>query len=191
MDKNTLEAIKSEAMDMKKIAEGDYSEIKKLEENPIVQKYLHLKALQDSPYGVRNNDDVVYRIMDNYAYGLINDTNDIWVYYFEKAVGILKERGFSSIPLDGYDDDQVLVIYKDLENGERLIAIREEEQKEFESTHKVTYGKESIYDSQDRYFNIRYQFFKSVIEENQEEAVKRVLGLNKRPDEYLKSWARK
>ena len=175
MEKDILEMIKREVSDMKKIADGDYSEISELEKDPIVQRYLYLKGLKESrdliEYGKRC---IVGKVIEKYGHGLIKDSNNIWCFLFESEA-----RNIRGISFDGFDsipEDQVMVVYQDLEDNTRVIVICKDKQEEFESTHNVVYGKSSILDYSDRYYNTRHQFFEDCINDGQETAVKKVLS---------------
>ena len=93
MEKDILEIIKREASDIKKIADGDYSEISELEKDPIVQRYLYLKCLKESrdliEYG---NRCIVGKVIEKYGHGLIKDSNNIWCFLFESEARNI--RGF-------------------------------------------------------------------------------------------------
>ncbi len=182
MNKETLESIKKEYKEMEEIANGDYSAIKELENNPIVKKYLQLKNLK---YQARSEDDIIYSIINNYSYGNIKETNGILVYLVERVAERAKvlyddEEFKKKYNLDSYRDDQVLVFYRDLENFEINYVIKKEDQEEFEKTHTVIYGKPTIFDHEDRYHNARYNFFRTLINDGQEEAVSRALTMKKK-----------
>ena len=67
-------------------------------------------------------------------------------------------------------------ILEDLEDSTRVIVICKDKQEKFEATHNVVYGKSSILDYSDRYYNTRHQFFEECINDGQETAVKKVLS---------------
>lgn len=178
MEKDILEMIKREASDMKKIADRDYSEISELEKDPIVQRYLYLKGLKESRDLIEDGKRcIVGKVIDKYGHGLIKDSNNIWCFLFESDAKAIREVFFPGIFLDGnVRDDQVIVVYRDLENSERINFITKDKQEEFEATHKVVFGKSSILDPAGRYYNTRHQFFEDCINDGQEAAVKKVLS---------------
>ena len=55
-----------------------------------------------------------------------------------------------------------------------------EKKEEFEKNHTIVTGKQTIYDCEDRYHNLRSEFFDLCIEQDQEQAVKLILQKYKR-----------
>lgn len=176
MDREILIKIKQDYTNMVKISGGDFSEIAKLENNPIVQRYKHLLRIKESYYGA----DDYYRqanffseIIHKYSNGLIKQTNNIWFWFFDVSVRTYEE--IFSTTLDMMDKDRIVAVYRDLENSTRVITIPIENQGEFESNNNVIRGKRTIIDSEDRYYNTKYEFFNLCINGDQDLAVNRML----------------
>lgn len=171
MEREILEMIRQEAVDMKKIVSGDYSEIEELKKDSKVQRYLHLIDLKNSRELIEDGERcIVGKIISKYGYGSIKETNGIWCYLFEAPAGRIR-----GIPVDSADPDQIMVVYQDLEDAKKLIAVSKEEQKEFEDNHTVVYGNQNIVSYGDRYYNTRHRFFKECIDNGQEEAIKKLI----------------
>ncbi len=176
MKNELLDVMKQEYKDVNKIQSGDYSEIKELEKNPLVIRYLYLtriKKLYD--LGYRYEWDSIYSIIDKYGHGLIMDTNNIWCIYCVTKLSKVKQ-----IPVF-YNDKEpdlndTVYIYKDIEDSTKTIAVSVDSREQFEATHKVTYGNYNIQDNEDRYNNIRFQFFNDCIQENQDIAIEKILS---------------
>lgn len=178
MKKDILENIKQEYNDMLKISNGDFTEITELENNPVVQRYRHLLDLKKSRDLVEKGKRcIVGKVIEEYGHGVIKESNNIWCLLFETEAK--KVKGSSFEHFDKVDEDQIVVLYQDIENSFRTIAISKANQEEFEATHNVVFGKPHIYDSSDRYYNTRRQFFEDCITNGQEEAVKKILSRQK------------
>lgn len=178
MEKDILEMMKQDFSDMEKISCGDYSEIIKLEKDPNVQRYRYLISLKESrdliEYGKRC---IVGKIIDKYGHGLINESNDIWCLLFESEAQRLKE--IPLIWLDKVDDKKIVVVYRDIENSSRMVAVSKDNQEEFEKTHNVVFGNSQINDYADRYYNTRHKFFEDCITDGQTTAVQKILSRSK------------
>lgn len=159
--------------DIKKISEGDFSEIDELEKNPIVQRYNYLLGLKNSRYEFENEDRIAGYLLRKYGYGFIQETNDIWCLVYEISVQQYEEWFKTS--LSEYDKNSTVLVYYDIENNQKHIAISKDEQENFESTHNVIFGKLSIKDDEDRYYNVRHEFFSTCLNEGQEVAIQRIL----------------
>lgn len=180
MEKSILEMIKQDISDMNKAVDGDCSEILELEKDLKVQRYIYLKKLMESDelraYG---KNSILGIIISKYGQGAINESNNIWCRLFESDAKAIREVFFPGIFLDdNVRDDQVIVVYRDLENSERINFITKDKQEEFEATHKVVFGKTSIIDPSDRYYNTKHKFFSDCVDYGQEEAVKKALSLH-------------
>lgn len=176
MNREILEKMKQDFNDMDKILKGDFSEITELEKNPIVERYKYLLDIKKS----YSSTDDYYRqshifgeIINKYSTGLIEQTNNIWFWFFNVPVSKYEEIFRTS--LDGNAKDSIIAVYIDLENSKRVITIPIDKQDDFESTNNVIRGKRSIFDSADRYYNARYEFFNLCINEDQDLAVKMML----------------
>jgi len=176
MNKEILEKIKQDYIDMDKISKGDFSEITELEKNPIIQRYKYLLDIKKSYYGI--DDD--YRqfhslgeIINRYGNGLIAQTNNIWFWFSDMP--IRKYEEMFSTSLDKTDKDSIIAVYIDLENSKRVIPIPIDKQIDFESTNNVIRGKRTIIDPADRYYSARCEFFNLCVNEGQNPAVKMVL----------------
>lgn len=178
MEKDILEMIKQEYSDMEKISTRDYSEIASLETSPDVQRYRYLIGLKNDrdliEYGKRC---IVGKVIDKYGHGLIKESNNIWCFLFESDTKSIKGIPFALV--ETADDEDIAVIYRDLEDSSRMIAISKANQEEFEATHNVVFGNPQISDYSDRYYNIRHKFFESCITNGQEIAVQKILSRSK------------
>ncbi len=184
MEQEIYEKIKKEQKDYETLSQDDYSEIKKLEKEELVKRYLYLKKVKDEIDKMRfydgKNPDIPALIIDNYGYGQIKKTNEIWTPILEFPKETFEDFFKKSLP--DIPPKTMLTMYWDLENRKKEIYIPEFEKKEFESTHKVITGNMEIRDAEGRYYNTRYQFFKILLEEGQEEAVSYIIdkyGVNK------------
>ena len=178
MEPEIYERIKKEQKDYETIAKGDYSEIEDLEKQELIKRYLYLKKLKKEIDKTRfydgENPDIPALIIDNYGYGQIKKTNEIWV-------SIMDLANYDNI-MPNMPKDTILYIYWDLENKSKEIIILVSEKEDFESSHNVVTGNMEILDPIGRYYNTRYQFFKMLLEEGQEVAVSYILnkyGVNK------------
>ena len=157
MEKEVLDLIKEKYHDMKKISNGDYSELEELENNPIVKRYLYLNSLKESRELKENKEsEIIDNIMKEYGYGEIKENNNIWCYLYTSEE-------------DNY------AVYKNVEDGSKLAVINSDEIGKFESKNIIVYGNLEILDFYDRYYNLRYDYFKDCIDYNQYVAVKKLL----------------
>ncbi len=178
MEKDILEMIKREVSDMTKIADGDYSEIAELEKNPIVRRYLYLKSLEESRDLIEHGRRcIVGRIIDKYGHGVIKESNNIWCFLFEAEAK--KVKGSSFEHFDKVDEDQIVVVYRDIEDSSRIIAISKDNQGKFEATHNVVFGNLQILDYSDRFYNTRHKFFENCITDGQDTTVQKILSRHK------------
>ena len=174
MENDILEKMRQESADMTKIARGDYSEIEELKMNPAVKRYLYLQELKDSRDLIEDGERIVVgKLIGKYGSGLINKTNNIWCCLCEVPASIAKS--VFGIKLATANENERVIVYFDIENAAIKVAIKKEEQADFEASHKVVFGKQTIYDCTDRYFNTRQQFFSDCIEHGQEVSVQRLL----------------
>ena len=175
MEQEILHDMKQDYSDMLKISQGDYSEIEKLKEDSAVKRYLYLMKLKQDPYMAEHgNWSLVGNVMSKYGYGAIKESNDIWVYMWESKASRFKDVTF--IGFDGpIDENQMAVLYQDLEIGNRMIVVNKAKQEEFERTHKIVRRDPNIIDPGDGYYNRKYHFFDDCIKEGQEIAIQRVL----------------
>ncbi len=116
---------------------------------------------------------VYSKLMDKYGKGLIKETNKLW--FFLNNMQIAKYEEIFATKIDGDDKTKIVSVYIDIENSSKVICIPLEEQVKFEEEHNIIRGKRSIHDYWDRYYNIRYEFFKTCIETTEENAVKKLL----------------
>ena len=176
MEKDMLETIKQDYNDMEKISNADYSEIIELEKNPVVQRYRYLISLKESrdliEYG---KSCIIGKIIEKYGHGLIKESNNLWCFLFESEAKHIK-----GIPFDEVNGNQIVVVYQDVEDSSKIIAISKDKQEQFEATHNVVFGKPQIYDYLDRYFNVRHEFFKDCITDGQGVAVQKILTKKKK-----------
>jgi hypothetical protein len=178
MEKEILEAMKKEYKDMETIANRDHSEFKELENDPKVQRYLYLKKLMDSRTLIESGTKYIAdELVDKYGSGKIRQSNNIWCYYFENEGKKLKYYIYTE--KEDFTDDDIVVVYIDIENEHRTVAIKKENQEEFEKNNIVVYGNMSIQDPYDRYYNTRLQFFKECLANGQEAAVTKMLTMRK------------
>ncbi len=180
MEQEMLEKLKAEYNDISKMLSNNFEEIVELEKNPIIIRYNYLKSIQNSAErcDYYNSDDYKKKYFLDLCikkYGISWQTNNIYVFMFECTQKRLEDLLHQTLSLSKDSKDNVVVYYVDIENPSKYLIIKKEEQEEFEKTHKVIIGKNSIYDSYDRYYNVRREFFASCIEDGQEQAVKLVL----------------
>ena len=173
MNKSIFKTMQEEYHDIKKIVEGDFSEIEELENNPAVQRYKKLLGLKDSRFEFRNENDITGYLLSKYGQGVIQETNHIWFFIYELSLQKYEEFFHSSFK-EG-DRDSTVLVYFDLENSQKYIAINKEKQKDFESTHQVIVGKSSIEDGFDRYYNARHEFFDLCLKDEQDVVVQKIL----------------
>lgn len=177
MKDELIKEMKKEYEDIKMISQEDYSEIEKLEENHIVQRYNYLLSLKKSRFEFKDENRIIADFVYKYGQGAIEKTNEIWCLVYE----ITAERYENSFHthLNNIDKDDIVLVYFDIENNKKHIVINKSEQENFESTHKVVVGKLSIEDSIDRYFNTRFEFFNTCLNDGQDVAIKKLLNKTK------------
>ena len=174
MENEIIKTIKTDCDSMRKLANGDYSEIKELEKNPAVIRYLYLTDLRYSHDIVDHKEKhITDLIIEKYGSGAIKETNNIWCYLYDTAASRIKD--VSTVNPNSFDDNEVVAIYRDIEDSTRIMAIKKEEKESFEASHKVVFGDSQILDGNDRYYNTRRMFFDACIKESQEEAVEKLL----------------
>lgn len=173
MKESILRRLVEEYNDIKKISAGDFSEIEQLEENPMIQRYKHLLKLKEARFELDNEDRISGHILSEYGQGLIQETNNIWCLAYE--ISAQKYEEWFNESLIDFDKNSIVLVYFDIENNQRHIVIRKEEQECFEQNHNVITGNLSILDNIDRYYNVRDEFFRSCIKDGQEVAIQKIL----------------
>ncbi len=175
MENEVLDRIKKEYNDISDTLKSNFREIGRLEETLTVKRYNYLKELRSKVQcGEFSKDgDVLDYCLEEYGYGKPRKTNEIWLYMLECPVSQYEE--YFNIRLLEQDKSKVVILYTDLENRTKRSIVPKENQEEFESTHRVIYGKSTIFDCYDRYYNARREFFVSCLENGQEEAVQMIL----------------
>ena len=88
--------MQEEYHDIKKIVEGDFSEIEELENNSAVQRYKKLLGLKDSRFEFRNENDITGYLLSKYGRGVIQETNHIWFFVYELSLQKYEEFFHSS-----------------------------------------------------------------------------------------------
>lgn len=173
MENEVLDEIKEEYNDISKLINSNFSEISELENNPIVKRYKYLKWLKNEVEFRRfnNSKDILDYCIDQKLD--IKKTNDIWMYMFECPIE--EWERITNTKISEEDKSKVIVWYANIENLSNEELVLKEKQKEFESTHKVVTGKETILDCYDRHYNLRHEFFTSCVEEGQDIAVQKIL----------------
>ena len=172
MNKETYKEIIEKFKTMEKIVDGDFSEIEELKKDPKVQRYLYLMDLKnDYDLSYSGKRSIISKIIEEYQ-SKIEHTNNIWVMLIE--LNAKRARDFFDVS-DDIGDDEIVVAYRNLENRNRIVVIRKENQERFEATNKVAYGNTQILDCFDRYYNTSYHFFEDLINNGQEYAVENVL----------------
>lgn len=192
MNDNVLNGLKMEYQEIIGAIDSDFKEITEMEKSSCanMQRYKHLKELRDIISMYRFQGNQVYiklKILDLCikSCGIIEDTNDIYLLMYEGEIEIIerilgKEYVESSLGQYAKDKNNIAVYYIDIENPLKKIIVPIEKQDEFEKTHTVVIGKQTIYDCNDRYYNLRSEFFDTCIKQDQEQAVQLVLQKYKR-----------
>ncbi len=174
MNNKIYEEIVEKAKSMEKIVEEDYSEIEELEKNPIVQKYLYLMDLKkDHDLADDGKFAIPYKLATEYA-ETIKETNNIWFMFCELSA----ERACELVDIDvpyGISNNEMVVIYRDIENVNRYNVISKKERESFEATHNIAYGNTEIEEPFGRYFDARRDFFDDCIKHTQDYAIQKVL----------------
>lgn len=151
-------------------------EIKKYEENPIVQKYLELKQILESAkeyswYGVSklNDEQILEKAISNVDKNdsTGNDTNNIYVYMATYKMNTPKDI---EVPYNSIVADYRL--YANIENGGFLVPLNRQE--DFEKENIVLYPPKNK--SVEEYFNeIRKLFFTTAIKYGQNKALEKII----------------
>ncbi len=173
MNKELYDEIVTTYNDYKAAMDDDSTELKELENNPIVKRYLLLKDIHDKKSYYFNERHILGEIISKYGNGRIKETNNLWYKFLEGSVSKIKR--FSPKKLENMDDEQIAIIYWDIEDSTRDLVILKEDEQLFEKTHNVVYGNTDILDAADRYYNTRHKFFEKCIEQGQDAAVKMLL----------------
>ncbi len=181
MEQEMLEKLKAEYNDISKMLSNNFEEIVELEKNPIIIRYNYLKSIQNSAErcDYYNSDDYKKKYFLDLCikkYGISWQTNNIYVFMFECTQKRLEDLLHQTLSLSKDSKDNMVAYYVDIENPAKYKIMSNENQKEFESTHRVVYGKEHILDCYDRYYNVRREFFTSCVEDGQDNAVQKVLS---------------
>ena len=121
------------------------------------------------------------KLIDKYGNGLIKNTNNLWVWLLETDINNY-ERLFKT-SLEETDKNKIINVYVDLENSNIVTCVTLEDKDHFEETHNVLKGKRTIIDFNDRYFNLRYEFFKLSLNYEQKDVVKKLLE-----EEYIRTY---
>ena len=176
MENEVIENIRKEYKDITGVIDSNFRELGLLEDNAVVKRYKYLKGLKDKVQcgELKDNKSVLDHCIEEYGYGKPRQTNEIWLYMLECTVE--KFEQLFKVRLLEQDKSKTVVLYYDIENRAKHAIVPKENQEEYESTHNVVYGKETIYDCMDRYYNLRREFFVSCVEEGQEKAVGMVLS---------------
>lgn len=165
-------------------------EIKELEENELIQKYLkkkeQLNSLNEKITQVRRENGREFLFDENNAliqYGANNHTNDIYACLggYPKRRIVTENMQIKFEPdMDKYlpieSDESMYRIYADIESNNTEV-VHKTEWNEFENENTVLFPGEE--DPFEFYIRVRLLFFKSCIENNQEEAIAKVLELKK------------
>ena len=177
MENEVIERIRKEYKDITEAINSNFRELGMLESNAVVRRYNYLKNLRDkyeySP-DFKTNKSILDHCIEEYGYGKPRQTNEIWLYMFECSIERFEQ--LFRVRLLEQDKSKIVVVYYDIENRAKHAIVPKENQEEYESTHNVVYGKETIYDCMDRYYNLRREFFVSCVGEGQEKAVEMVLS---------------
>lgn len=173
MEKDLYLKMLQDYKDMNCIANHDDTEMEELLKDSKVQRYLYLKELRENAYRYRDKSRIIGSLIDNYGYGAIKETNNIWYYFLEGKVKDIKR--FAHEELEKMEEQQEAIIYLDLENNERIRIVKKEKQDVFEDNNYVVYGNMDIRDALDRYYNTRKPFFQDCLELGQATAIKKIL----------------
>ena len=166
------------------------SEIKELEENELIQKYLkkkeQLNSLNEKITQIRRENGKEFLFDENKAliqYGSNNHTNNIYVCLggYPKHRKVTDNMQIMFEPdMDKYlpieSNEVAYRIYANIESNYTEV-IAKTEWNEFENENTVLFPGEE--DPFEFYRNVRLLFFKECIENTQEEAIAKVLELKK------------
>lgn len=166
------------------------SEIKELEENELIQKYLkkkeQLNSLNEKITQIRRENGKEFLFDENKAliqYGSNNHTNNIYVCLggYPKHRKVTDNMQIMFEPdMDKYlpieSNEVAYRIYANIESNYTEV-IAKTEWNEFENENTVLFPGEE--DPFEFYRNVRLLFFKSCVENTQEEAIAKVLELKK------------
>ena len=178
MEKKIYKKIKQDYNYMYKFSKHNYYELRKLEKSSIIRKYKHLLKLKKlSQYLKCTNSDksnIIHEIINMYSYGAIRKTNNILYPYLEITVKEYEE--IYNCKLDKKCKDSIIVIYLDIENSKKQVIIDLTDKENFEANNKIVKGDESIPNFIDRYYNLKYEFFKLCLYYDQDLALKQIMG---------------
>ena len=161
-------------------------EIKLLEQNPTVKKYLELVNLYEKnttgrmyEFDKKTDDDLLYSSLCSVR---INETNNIYVYMgtFQKNYECDIEHGSTDYRVNKYDPDVDYRIYRNLElmsyQDAYEIEVQIEDCEKFEQEHIVIYPQNTSLCDQ-YYLKLKDEFFETSVYESQEKALEKVLNL--------------
>ena len=155
--------------------------IQELEQNPTVEEYLGLIHLVNDKYKNITNEQMICDSFQTLAQNTYN-SNQILVY-----MGAYKLNNFLSCVLVSDKMQGDFLLYEDLENG-KLYRINPLNEKQFEKEYKIIhFNGEDINNnniSKEFYENsikqLRINFFSNLLNESQEIAVNKILGIEVR-----------
>lgn len=171
MEQEILESLRLDIEDVKEIIRSNFEEIKKLEKNPKVKRYIHLLRLKEElENGLNLNSDkeIAIHELGKYTQGIIQETNDIWFligkYTLEEY---LDTFGTTPSVKDNF------LLYVNLENEKMHNCIKPEKQLDFESEHTVI--KTNKRNDWHGYYKMRNKFFVDCVKEGETTAYQKVL----------------
>ncbi len=142
--------------------------------NNIKNDYIELTQDDNWDYDNYYREAQIYgKIIAKYSNGLIKETNKLW-FYLTNMLASNYEKIFNK-QLDNIAKDSIVCVYIDIENSNIVTCVTLDKQPDFEEANKILRGNRHINDYQDRYYNIRYKFFKLCIELGEEEAINNLL----------------
>lgn len=147
--------------------------MEELEKNPIVARYarlLKLKCELDHGLCLDTDDAIVRHEFWKYRQGIIKETNDIWLLLGEYTPDSYREC------YEETTEEADVLVYINLENEFMHQAIGLDEQKSFETCHRVI--KSERQDNWRMYYKIRDEFLVNCINDGQDIAVQKVLNKN-------------
>ena len=161
-------------------------EIKLLEQNPTVKKYLELVELYEKntlgkmdEFGKKTDEDLLHSSLCSVR---INETNNIYVYIgtFQKNYEYDIEHGSPDYRVNKNDPNADYRIYRNLElmayQDAYEIEVQIDDCEKFEQEHIVIYPKKtSLYNQ--FFLKTRDEFFKTSVYESQEKALERILDI--------------
>ena len=110
MNDKMLNGIKNEYQEIKKAIDSDFKELSELEDNPVVQRYNHLRNLQmlAASGEFKDNRGILRYCLTKT--GTIEETNNIYVYMFENTIKRLEKTADF---FEGYIDRTMTEVGKD------------------------------------------------------------------------------